>query len=73
MQPLRDFVLEVIKASPDYMKKEAVRERLQELIQRLVDDGSIRSDDELSEFFLSATMALNALKMVPLPVWKNKK
>jgi predicted helicase len=72
MHVLETFVFEIVKASKEYMKKEAVRAKIESMISTLVSSGQIKSDKELDDFFASAEMALNALKMVPFSVWKIK-
>jgi len=54
-----------IAAHPEYMKKEAVREREQKRIEEMVASDVIKSQDDLDTFW----MALNALKAVPYEVW----
>mgnify|MGYP001617908256 FL=1 len=66
---LRSFINEVIKASPEYMEKEKIRERLQMVVTDLVRSGKISDQESLDDFFSTANMALNALKMVPLTAY----
>ena len=54
-----------IAAHPDYLKKEAVREREQKRIEELVKSGVIQSQEDLDTFWT----AMTALKMVPFDVW----
>jgi hypothetical protein len=56
---------EAIEASANYQTKEAVRQDLQELIADAVRSGAITSQEELDDWFKTASMALGALKMVP--------
>jgi len=72
---IEQFVFEAIKsktgASKQYMKKEAVREKLQVLLQDAVDSGEIKNQEELEDWWSTVEMAKNALKMVPFAVWKR--
>ena len=73
---IEQFVLEAIKskktgASKEYMKKEAVREKLQVLLQEAVESGEVKSQEELEDWWATVEMAKNALKMVPFAVWKR--
>lgn len=58
-------------ASASYMKKERVRERLQAMVAEMVAAGEIKDETELQDAFGAASMALSALKMVPLQVWQK--
>lgn len=58
-----------VGASPGYMKKERVREALQQVVVRLVRSGDVSDEASLKELFATADMALKALKMVPIDVW----
>lgn len=66
---LESMVIEAIKASPSYMKKEAIRETLQQMIASKVSSGEVDSQGSLEELFKTFDMALNALKMVPYDVY----
>jgi hypothetical protein len=64
---VRAFIEEgKVAASPAYMKKERVRSELQGIIERLIADGDLTSQEELDEFFETLTMASRALKSVPV-------
>ena len=68
---VRRIVLdEAIKASKAYMKKELVRQRMQELVTEMVTSGEIKSDAELADFWKSVEMSVLALKMIPLSTLK---
>lgn len=56
-----------IAAHPEYMKKEAVREREQKRIQGMVASGEIKSQEDLDGIWL----AMTALKMIPFEVWSK--
>jgi len=60
-----------IAAHPDYMKKEAVREHIQEHVVELVKSGEITSQEELDAFWVTTDMAVKALKGVPFDVWSK--
>lgn len=57
---------EAVSASEDYMRKEAVRARIQELVTDMVAKGEIRSDADLADFWRSVEMSVVALRMVPV-------
>lgn len=77
MQLLRTLIREVITASPEYMKKEKVREKMQGLITKQVRTGKIKDQLSLQNFLarLSADatsdqqLALTALRSIPFEVW----
>lgn len=58
-----------VAASASYAKKERVRERLQQVIQDAVADGTVTDDASLADLFKTFDMATSALKMVPFDVW----
>lgn len=62
---LESYIKEAIQIHPDYMKKERVRQAIQDVITNLVSSGEISNKQELENFFSSADMSLRALKMVP--------
>jgi hypothetical protein len=62
---LRELINEIVNISPDYQKKERVREAIQNVITGMVRSGQIQNAQELENFFSSADMSLRALKMVP--------
>ena len=66
------MVAEAIGASKEYMKKEAVRQQLQDLIASKVTSGEIQDQKQLEDWFQAASMALMALKMVPLEAYMPK-
>lgn len=69
---LRSLVREAkAGASPEYMQKEKLRERLQTLIVDVVKAGTVGDQGALDETFKSLDMALKALKMVPFEVWQR--
>lgn len=63
---------EAISASKEYMKKEAVRQQLQDLVASKVAAGEIQDQRQLEEWFQAASMALMALKMVPIEAYALK-
>jgi hypothetical protein len=66
-----DFILESkVAASASYMKKEEVRQTLQDLITQKVISGEIQDQESLDEWFSTAEMSLKALKMVPLAAYQ---
>jgi hypothetical protein len=71
---LVDVIHEVIAeqkvmASPEYMRKEKVREEIQNSIKRLVNLGFIKNQRDLESFFDTIPMVVSALKMVPIEAW----
>jgi len=67
-----DFILESkVAASASYMKKEEVRQSLQDLITQKVVLGEISDQESLDEWFSTAEMSLKALKMVPLAAYQS--
>lgn len=72
LKDIRRIIREaLVGASPEYMRKEAVRQRVQELVVDMVADGQIQSDQELADFWKSVEMSLTALRMVPLAAIKK--
>ena len=63
------MVSEVVKASSEYMKKEAVRQQLQDLVASKIAAGEIQDQKQLEEWFQAASMSLMALKMVPIEAY----
>lgn len=61
----------VAAASADYMKKERVREAIQGIVEGMVRQGDIATQQELDDVFSALDMSLRALKMVPLHVWQR--
>jgi len=62
---------EKIGAHPSYIKKEKVRERMQELIVEAVVAGDVNDQESLREFVATVNMAMSALKMVPFEVFQS--
>lgn len=60
-----------IAASPDYMKKEKVREELQDLIAARVASGEIPDQNALEQFIKDIHTSMTALKMIPYDTWKK--
>jgi hypothetical protein len=58
-----------IAASPEYMKKERVREKLQQLIADNVASGEITDQAGLEQFIKDIDISMTALKMIPFEVW----
>lgn len=67
-----DFIMESrVAASASYMKKEEVRQSLQDLISQKVASGEISDQESLDEWFATAEMSIKALKMVPLAAYRT--
>mgnify|MGYP000122547205 CR=1 FL=1 len=60
-----------VAASDAYMKKEAIRQKLQDLIAGMVAAGEVRDQAGLEEAFQTLDMSLKALKMVPFNAWQQ--
>lgn len=60
-----------VSASPDYMKKEKVREELQGFIAGKVAAGEVADEDQLEQLIQNMVLSVRALKMIPLNVWKK--
>lgn len=60
-----------VAASPEYMKKEAVRQALQDMVSGMVADGRVGNQQALDEAFAALDMSVKALKMVPFEVWQR--
>lgn len=58
-----------IGASPEYMKKERVREELQSMIAQKIAAGEIADDKSLKDFLSGIDLAMTSLKMIPFDVW----
>lgn len=63
----------LVHASPEYMKKEAVRQKLQELVTEMIASGQIQSDEELADFWSSVLLSVNTLRMVPLAALRPRR
>ncbi len=78
IKSLRRIISEVVvgrtELSLSDVEKEIIKNSFQSAIQRMVAKGIIKSPDDLAAAIASctdaATMAAQALKMIPLPVWK---
>lgn len=67
-----DFIMESkVAASASYMKKEEVRQSLQNLVSQKISSGEISDQESLDEWFATAEMSLKALKMVPLVAYQT--
>lgn len=71
MKTLRRFILEIVKASPSYLKKEEIRGLLEDVIRSRVESGDISSQEELDDFYNDIATATLALKSVPYDVFKK--
>ena len=66
---IREAKPKKIGASPEYMKKEAVWESLQNMILRQM--YQIETEEQLKDVLKTMDMAMLALKQIPLAVWKK--
>jgi len=60
-----------ISATPEYLKKERIREELQSVIASRVAAGTINDEKDLQSLIADMNMALAALKMIPLSAWRR--
>lgn len=68
---LRAIIEAKVGASPEYMKKERVREALQGMISGMVASGQVTDQAALDETIAALDMSIKALKMVPFEVWQR--
>lgn len=68
---VKELVREMVMISPEYQKKEQVREAIQTIIVSMIGAGKITNASDLDNFFSSADMSLNALKMVPFETYQK--
>lgn len=75
---LRHLIREAIHASPEYMKQEETRERIQRELIGLIVSGTVRSQKDVDRYFwfISDTqpgteLALTALRSIPFQVWQK--
>ena len=59
---LRRFIAEAVAASATYMKKEEVKQRLQELIQGAVKRGEVQTNAQLNDWWRSLEADMLQLK-----------
>lgn len=64
-----------IGASAEYLKKEHIREAIQELVASAVASGEIQNEESLKSFIEEipkvVDMSLSALKLIPFEVWQK--
>lgn len=58
-----------IGASAAYLKKERIREKLQQLIAGSVASGDVTDQAGLDSLIKDVDMALGALRVIPIEVW----
>jgi len=70
---IHDFIIaeSKVSASAEYMKKEAVRQDIQDLIVKKVKSGELSDQASLDMWFAAADMSLKALKMVPIEAYQT--
>lgn len=66
---LKALITEAIAASESYMKREQVRQEIQDRIVQGISSKAIKNDDDLKKYFETIEMALSALKMIPFDVY----
>jgi len=60
-----------VSASEEFLKKEDVRQALQDIVVAAVSSGEVSNDAQLSNMFNDVDAALKALKMIPIEVWQK--
>lgn len=73
---LKEYIREAITASDEYMKKEKVRQDLQDEILYQIKRGEIRDEEELKCFFDDmksdmTDLAIKSLEMIPFNMWQK--
>jgi len=69
---LRSIIKEVsAAASPEYMKKEALREELQRFVVEKIISKSINNQQQLDSLFQTIEMIVSTLKMIPFDIWQK--
>jgi nickel-dependent lactate racemase len=69
---VNDVLIEqTISATPEYLKKEKIRQELQDVIVSRVASGDIKNEKELAGVVNDMHIAMTALKMIPLVAWKR--
>jgi hypothetical protein len=68
---LNHLVKEAVGHSEAYGPREDIRAKIQVLVKAAVEAGEIQDQEDLDEWFKTATMSISALKMVPFHAWKK--
>ena len=64
---LKNFINEVVvTASPEFQKKEQIRQMVHDMVKTAIDFGVVNNDDELKDFFDVVIMAAQSLRLVPM-------
>ena len=68
---LRRYIAEALHgAGKDYLRKEAVKDVIQDALAERVASGEISDQAGLDGFFATVDMAVRALRAIPLDVWR---
>jgi hypothetical protein len=59
-----------VGASENYMRKERVREAIQQCLADLI-ASSVTTQEQLTELFDDVDISVKALKMIPFEVWEK--
>ncbi len=75
---LKRYIAEIVKASPEYLEKEKIRQLIQDKIVDAIRSGEIIDQNDLEQFLATAdtndetvAMAVDALRQVPFNVWSS--
>ena len=60
-----------VSASQSYMKKEGIRQALQNVVQEYVASGRIKNQEQLEEFWDAVDLSSKALRGVPYEVFSR--
>lgn len=69
---LKRYIAETVKISPAYAKKEDLKNKVQALVEDAVSSGEVKTPEELADWWNTVSMAVAALKGVPLEAWRRK-
>lgn len=68
---LKRYITEAMHgAGKDYLRKEAIKDVIQDALAERVASGEISDQAALDEFFATVDMAVRALRVIPLDVWR---
>jgi hypothetical protein len=69
---LRCFISEALNAaSPEYLRKEAIKDTIQNVLVQRVSSGEISSQEGVDDFFKTVDMAARTLRAIPFEVWST--
>lgn len=68
---LKSIIKEALGASQKYLRKERIREEIQQRIIDAIRKGEIHDNDSLVDYFNTIEIAVKALKMIPYDVFNK--